>query len=177
MAVGEAPGETEDRTGRPFVGAAGQLLTRLCQGIGLSRSEIYITNVLKCRPPDNRDPQPEEVEACRSYLDEQIDVIQPDVILLLGRHAMARLLPGAGGVGRLHGQRLRRGNRVYVPLYHPAAALYNATLLRTLEEDMERVRDYLTEAERERRAAAVAPADAAGGPPPEDGSRQQLSLF
>jgi uracil-DNA glycosylase len=177
LAVGEAPGETEDRTGRPFVGAAGQLLTRLLRSIGLEREDIYICNVLKCRPPGNRDPEPEEVASCAHFLDEQVALIRPDVILLLGRHAVGRLLPGMPGISRIHGQRVRRGDRLYVPLYHPAAALYNAQLLRTLEEDMQRVRGYLDEAaaERERqqreqateqaRAAAVRSAD------------EQLSLF
>jgi uracil-DNA glycosylase len=177
LAVGEAPGENEDRTGRPFVGAAGQLLTRLLRAVGLERDDLYICNVLKCRPPGNRDPEPEEVSACAHFLDEQVTLIRPDVILLLGRHAVARLLPGMPGIGRIHGQRVRRGDRVYVPLYHPAAALYNAQLLRTLEEDMQRVRGYLDEAEAERqrrqreqvaeeaRAAAIRTAD------------EQLSLF
>jgi uracil-DNA glycosylase len=151
MAIGEAPGETEDRTGRPFVGAAGQLLTRLLQGIGLQRQDIYIGNVLKCRPPDNRDPEPDEVEACAHFLDEQVALIKPDIILLLGRHAVARLVPGSPGISRIHGKRLRQGDRTYVPLYHPAAALYNGALLRTLEEDMQLVRGYLAEAEEERR--------------------------
>jgi uracil-DNA glycosylase len=177
LAVGEAPGETEDRTGRPFVGAAGQLLTRLLRSVGLEREDIYICNVLKCRPPGNRDPEPEEVSSCAHFLDEQVALIRPDAILLLGRHAVGRLLPGMPGIGRIHGQRVRRGDRVYVPLYHPAAALYNAQLLRTLEEDMQRVRGYLDEAEAERerrqreqiaeeaRAVAIRTAD------------EQLSLF
>ncbi len=177
MAVGEAPGENEDRTGRPFVGAAGQLLTRLLQSIGLDREDIYICNVLKCRPPGNRDPEPDEVSSCAHFLDEQVALIRPDVILLLGRHAVGRLLPGMPGISRIHGQRVRRGDRLYVPLFHPAAALYNASLLRTLEEDMQRVRGYLAEAQAEReraerereaesaRAAAVRTAD------------EQLTLF
>ncbi|HVS44884.1 MAG TPA: uracil-DNA glycosylase [Candidatus Dormibacteraeota bacterium] len=177
MAVGEAPGENEDRTGRPFVGAAGQLLTRLLQSIGLDRQDIYICNVLKCRPPGNRDPEPDEVSSCAHFLDEQIALIRPDVILLLGRHAVGRLLPGMPGISRIHGERVRRGDRLYVPLFHPAAALYNASLLRTLEEDMQRVRGYLADAEAERerlrreaeqeaaRAAAVRAAD------------EQLTLF
>ncbi|MDB5113321.1 MAG: uracil-DNA glycosylase [Chloroflexi bacterium] len=177
MAVGEAPGENEDRTGRPFVGAAGQLLTRLLQSIGLDRQDIYICNVLKCRPPGNRDPEPAEVTSCAHFLDEQVALIRPDVILLLGRHAVGRLLPGMPGISRIHGQRVRRGDRLYVPLFHPAAALYNASLLRTLEEDMQRVRGYLDEAQAERerlrrdqaeeaaRAAAVRAAD------------EQLTLF
>jgi uracil-DNA glycosylase family 4 len=154
MAVGEAPGESEDREGRPFVGAAGKLLTQLLEGIGLRREDIYVTNVLKCRPPQNRDPQPEEVAACSHFLDEQIELIHPDVILVLGRHASARLLPGQPGISRIHGRRIRVGERFYVPLFHPAAALYNGAMLSTLREDMERVRDYLAEAEAERRLAA-----------------------
>ncbi len=146
MAVGEAPGETEDREGKPFVGAAGQLLTRLLEGVGLSRRDIYITNVIKCRPPGNRDPEQPEVDACSHFLDEQVGMLRPAVILLLGRHALSRLLPGAGSITRLHGERIRRGDRVYVPLYHPAAALYNANLLETLQADMARVRRYLDDA-------------------------------
>jgi len=93
MAVGEAPGESEDREGKPFVGAAGRLLTSLLESVGLDRRDIYITNIVKCRPPRNRDPEPAEVEACSPFLDEQIALLQPDVILLLGRHALVRLLP------------------------------------------------------------------------------------
>jgi len=175
MAVGEGPGETEDREGKPFVGAAGQLLTRLLESAGLDRRDIYITNISECRPPGNRDPEAEEVEACSHFLDEQVSMLQPDVILVLGRHALSRLLPGAGGISRLHGQRVRRGERVYVPLYHPAAALYNATLMDTLEADMRRVREYLAdaEAERSRRAAAV-PIGAAAD---DAASTDQLALF
>src|SRR3984885_2210908 len=146
-AVGEAPGESEAREGKPFVGAAGRLLTSLLESVGLDRRDIYITNIVKCRPPRNRDPEPVEVEACSPFLDEQIALLQPDVILLLGRHALVRLLPGVGGISRLHGERLRRNDRVYVPLYHPAAALYNGGLKETLEADMRRVRGYLADAE------------------------------
>ena len=153
MAVGEAPGEKEDLQGKPFVGAAGKLLTKLLEGIGLSRNDLYITNTLKCRPPGNRDPEPEEVMACAHYLDEQIALIQPDVILLLGRHAVGRLLPGSRGISTVHGQKVVRGDRLYVPLYHPAAALYNGSLLRTLEEDMQKVRGYLDEAAAKRETA------------------------
>jgi uracil-DNA glycosylase family 4 len=157
MAVGEAPGESEDREGKPFVGAAGRLLTALLESVGLDRRDIYITNIVKCRPPRNRDPEPVEVEACSPFLDEQIALLQPDVILLLGRHALVRLLPGVGGISRLHGERLRRNDRVYVPLYHPAAALYNGALKETLEADMRRVRGYLNDAEatRARRAGGA----------------------
>jgi DNA polymerase len=157
MAVGEAPGEKEDQTGRPFVGAAGQLLTRLLEGVGLQRADLYICNVLKCRPPGNRDPLPDEVEACAHFLDAQVELIRPDVILLLGRHALQRILPGSPGISRSHGTRIRDRGRLYVPLYHPAAALYNGSMLATLQEDMAKVRQYLDEAEAERaRAAGIA---------------------
>jgi uracil-DNA glycosylase family 4 len=156
MAVGEGPGETEDRLGKPFVGAAGNVLTRLLQSIGLERDDIYITNTVKCRPPGNRDPESSEIEACAPFLDAQIEIIRPDLILVLGRHALARLLPGAGGITQLHGRRVARGDRIYVPLYHPAAALYNAGLMRTLEEDMLKVRQYLDDADRERALQASA---------------------
>src|SRR5580692_6204523 len=157
MAVGEAPGESEDREGKPFVGAAGRLLTSFLESVGLDRRDIYITNIIKCRPPRNRDPEPLEVEACSHFLDEQIALLQPDVILLLGRHALSRLLPDAGGISRLHGERVRRNDRVFVPLYHPAAALYNGALKETLEADMRRVQGYLNDAEaaRARRAGGA----------------------
>jgi DNA polymerase len=179
MAVGEGPGETEDRIGKPFVGAAGNVLTRLLESIGLRRDDIYITNVVKCRPPGNRDPEPAEMEACSAFLDAQIEIIRPDVILILGRHALVRLLPGAGGISGLHGRKVVRGNRLYVPLYHPAAALYQASLMRTLEEDMLKVRGYLDEAEERRRhpAAAIPPAGGEPSPPAAPPPRDQLSLF
>ena len=187
MAVGEGPGETEDRVGRPFVGAAGNVLTKLLESIGVRRDDIYITNVVKCRPPGNRDPEPAEMEACSHFLDAQIEIIRPDVILILGRHALARLLPGAGGISRLHGRKVVRGDRLYVPLYHPAAALYQASLMRTLEDDMLKVREYLEEADARRQpahAAAPAPHGQASDPttpsvppPSEPPSRDQLSLF
>ena len=187
MAVGEAPGETEDQTGRPFVGAAGRLLTRLLQGIGLDRHDIFICNVLKCRPPSNRDPLPDEVDACARFLDAQVALIRPDVILLLGRHALGRLLPGRPPISRIHGDRVVDGDRVYVPLYHPAAALYNGGMLATLEADMVRVRGYLEDAVAARAAeagtaaAGTATAPTAGteeaSPDVVDGDRGQLDLF
>jgi uracil-DNA glycosylase len=172
MAVGEAPGETEDREGRPFVGAAGRLLTQLLEGVGLNRRDIYITNVVKCRPPGNRDPLPDEVSACSHFLDEQVTLLRPDVILVLGRHALQRLLPGAGSITALHGTRVRRQDRTYVPLYHPAAALYTNSLLSTLQDDMRRVREYLDEAERERTAAVVKDVVTERAP-----AQHQLALF
>ena len=143
MIVGEAPGFNEDRQGEPFVGAAGKLLDTLLARIGLGRSDVYITNVLKCRPPQNRDPMPNEVESCAPYLARQLALVKPKVVLVLGRHALERLLPGQGSISRIHGSLVRRGDVAYVPLYHPAAALHNGALVADLEHDMDRVKAYL----------------------------------
>jgi uracil-DNA glycosylase len=169
MIVGEAPGQNEDQQGLPFVGAAGQLLNQLLASVGITREDVYITNIIKCRPPGNRDPLPEEVTSCSAYLDRQVELIRPAVILLLGRHAVQRLLPGAAGISRVHGQLVERGDRAYVPLYHPAAALYNAFLVDTLKADFARVRGYIDMIEARRVAA----------PPPDPAvdQKEQLSLF
>ncbi len=143
MIVGEAPGFNEDRQGEPFVGAAGKLLDTLLGRIGLSRSDVYITNVLKCRPPMNRDPMPNEVEACSPYLKHQLEMIKPKVVLILGRHALERLMPGQGSISRIHGSLIRRGDVAYVPLYHPAAALHNGSLVADLERDFDALKRYL----------------------------------
>jgi len=167
MAVGEAPGEREDQEGLPFVGAAGQLLTELLAGIGLSRQDIFITNVLKSRPPGNRDPLPEEVIACAGYLDRQIAVIDPLVILVLGRHALQRLVPAAPWISRCHGQLMVVNQRTYMPCYHPAAALYNGSLKAVLAEDFHRLRGYLDQLE----------ADSGRAAPPARLQAEQLGLF
>jgi uracil-DNA glycosylase family 4 len=143
MIVGEAPGFNEDRQGEPFVGAAGKLLDTLLARIGLGRSDVYITNVLKCRPPQNRDPMPNEAESCAPYLVRQLAMIKPKVVLILGRHALERLLPGQGSISRIHGSLVRRGDVAYVPLYHPAAALHNGALVADLEKDFDSVKAYL----------------------------------
>ncbi len=143
MIVGEAPGFNEDRQGEPFVGAAGKLLDTLLARIGLGRSDVYITNVLKCRPPQNRDPMPNEAESCSPYLARQLALIKPKVVLILGRHALERLLPGQGSISRIHGSLVRRGDVAYVPLFHPAAALHNGALVADLERDFDRVKAYL----------------------------------
>lgn len=143
MIVGEAPGFNEDRQGEPFVGAAGKLLDTLLNRIGLSRDDVYITNVLKCRPPMNRDPMPNEVEACSPYLERQLELIKPKVVLILGRHALERLMPGQGSISRIHGSLIRRGPIAYVPLYHPAAALHNGALVADLERDFDALKRYL----------------------------------
>jgi uracil-DNA glycosylase len=157
MIVGEAPGQNEDLQGEPFVGAAGKLLDQLLRGIGLSRADVFITNILKCRPPGNRDPQPPEVQACSPYLTQQLGMIKPEVVLVLGRHALARLLPGFDSISRLHGKVIVKDGITYIPIYHPAAALYNSFLMTPLEQDFAAVRAHLDRAEQRRVAAAARP--------------------
>lgn len=132
--IGEAPGKNEDIQGVPFVGAAGKFLTEMLEMIGLKRSDVYITNIVKYRPPNNRDPLPEEKEAFLPFLKKQIDIIKPKLIVTLGRHSMDCLLPGLK-ISQVHGQPKRLDGRVYLPLFHPAAALYNGGLRQTLVDD------------------------------------------
>ena len=143
MFVGEAPGFHEDQQGIPFVGQAGKLLEKLLAGIGLERSDVYIANVLKCRPPGNRDPQPDEIEACEPHLFRQIELIQPRVVATLGNFATKLLTAKPLGITRVHGQEqwtTLGGNRVLLyPLYHPAAALYTPAMLKVLEDDFARL--------------------------------------
>jgi uracil-DNA glycosylase family 4 len=162
MIVGEAPGFNEDVQGQPFVGAAGKLLDTLLGQIGLSRQNVFITNVLKCRPPQNRDPMPHEAEACLPYLRQQFALVRPKAVLILGRHALERMLPGAGSISRVHGQIFVRSGVAFMPCYHPAAALHNGGLLADLQRDFDRVREYLDQL----RIEAV-PAPAEPEPPPE----------
>jgi uracil-DNA glycosylase len=143
MIVGEAPGFNEDVQGQPFVGAAGKLLDTLLTQIGLSRQQVFITNVLKCRPPQNRDPMPHEAEACLPYLRQQFALVRPKAVLILGRHALERMLPGVGTISRVHGQIFMRSGVAFMPCYHPAAALHNGGLLADLQHDFDRVREYL----------------------------------
>lgn len=132
--VGEAPGKNEDLQGKPFVGAAGTVLDELLATIGMKREDIYITNIVKYRPPSNRDPLPEEKAAFLPYLMRQLDIIAPTLIVTLGRHSMDCLLPGLK-ISQVHGQPKRYMGRVYLPLFHPAAALYNRGLRQTLIDD------------------------------------------
>ncbi len=154
MFIGEAPGVNEDRQGRPFVGAAGQFLEELLAAAGLSRQTVYICNVLKCRPPGNRDPLPGEIDSCRDYLDEQIDLIDPLVIVTLGRYSMARYFPGQS-ITRIHGRAVERAGRYYVPMYHPAAALHQGSLRGVIMEDFRRLPEVLERARRNRRPAEI----------------------
>jgi DNA polymerase len=118
-------------------------LDTLLARISLSCGDVYITNVLKCRPPMNRDPMPNEAEACSPYLEQQLGLIKPKVLLILGRHALERLLPGQGSISRVHGSMIKRGDVAYIPLYHPAAALHNGSLVADLERDFDSVKKYL----------------------------------
>lgn len=143
MFIGEAPGKNEDLQGRPFVGATGKLLNELIASIGLQRKDIYIANVVKCRPPNNRDPLPEEIQACWPYLENQIKLIKPKLIVTLGRHSMARFYP-QGRISVDHGRILRRtiipfGKIVFFPCYHPAAALYNRSLREIIFKDFKKI--------------------------------------
>jgi DNA polymerase len=147
MFVGEAPGFHEDKQGVPFVGAAGQLLGKLLAGIGLTREDVFVANVLKCRPPGNRDPQPEEIEACESHLFRQIELIQPKVVATLGNFATKLLSGKPVGITRVHGREQEvtlGGSRVLLyPLFHPAAALYTPRMLEVLQADFSRLPELL----------------------------------
>jgi uracil-DNA glycosylase len=161
MFVGEAPGFHEDQQGIPFVGQAGKLLERLLAGIGLRREDVYIANVLKCRPPGNRDPQPDEIEACESHLFRQIELIGPTVVATLGNFATKLLSGRPLGITRVHGQEQETtlgGNRVLLyPIYHPAAALYTPAMLKVLESDFARIPELLSRELVERPRSAWTP--------------------
>lgn len=165
MLIGEGPGWHEDQEGRPFVGNSGKFLTELIGKAGLKREDVFITNVVKCRPPSNRDPLPDEIHACSIYLERQIAAIDPDVIVTLGRFSMSKYFPGER-ISRIHGQAKRFGKRLIVPMYHPAAALHQGSLRGDIEEDFARLPKYLAEQEREREAESE-----------RDKPAEQISLF
>ena len=184
LRVGEGPGAREDATGRPFVGPAGPLLDELLAGIGWQRGDVFITNVVKCRPPGNRDPAPEEAAACAGYLDRQEAALQPAVVVTLGRHSLQRYLPGSR-ISAVHGglRRSFRGQHVF-PMYHPAAALHQAALRETLFRDMRGLPQALLDARRaledERRdevQAAEAVAISVDDPPAPSDDAEQMTLF
>ncbi|MGZ4120054.1 MAG: uracil-DNA glycosylase [Actinomycetota bacterium] len=165
MFIGEAPGFHEDRQGLPFVGAAGGLLTGLLEGIGLSRDRVYIANVLKCRPPGNRDPQPDEIDACQPWLLEQIDLIDPKVICTLGNFSTRLLLGKPAGISRVRGQRFKYRGRVLIPTFHPAAILHGgrqSAAMGQMEDDFRLIAKTLEE-------VAVQPEP--------DSDAEQLGLF
>lgn len=147
MIIGEAPGKKEDEQGVPFVGAAGKFLSEMLSTIKLKREDIYITNIVKYRPPENRDPNPEEIAACEEWLHEQIKIIEPKIIVTLGRHAMEHFLPGKK-ISEVHGQIFKQSigrisKQTFFVLYHPAAALYNGSLRQTLIADFQKIPDVL----------------------------------
>ncbi len=163
MFIGEGPGFHEDQQGRPFVGPAGQFLEELLASIGFGREQVYICNVIKCRPPGNRDPLLEEIEACRPYLDRQLALIKPRVVITLGRFSMARFFPRAK-ISEIHGRPRKMEGIIYYPIYHPAAALHQPRWRPVLEDDFQRIPQILARAE---------------GIPEEvaEDEAQQLSLF
>ncbi len=140
--IGEAPGFHEDRQGKPFVGAAGNFLNDLLASINLARESVYITNVVKCRPPNNRDPQPDEIEACAGYLERQLAILQPRLIVTLGRFSMQLAFKGAS-ISRVHGTPRKVGDYVYYPMFHPAAALHQPRYRSLIEEDVKRIPEIL----------------------------------
>jgi uracil-DNA glycosylase len=169
MFIGEGPGFHENEQGRPFVGAAGKYLEELLAIINLQRQEVFIGNVVKCRPPNNRDPLPEELAACSDYLERQIQVINPKVIVTLGRYSMARFLPNAK-ISDVHGQSYRIKGRLIVPMFHPAAALHQPSLKVSVERDFMHLPELIAKVDESAPIEEVKP--------PEDKSEPtQLSLF
>jgi DNA polymerase len=172
--IGEGPGLHEDKQGRPFVGPSGQLLQELLKSINLKREDVFITNVVKCRPPDNRDPLPAEIAACNDYLDRQIAAIQPLVIVTLGRHSMAKFFSGEK-ISAIHGRARKKDGYICIPMFHPAAALRTESYKIALREDFKKIPLALAEAERlaaEASAKPAVPATVKKEEPP-----QQMSLF
>lgn len=156
MFIGEAPGANEDKQGRPFVGAAGNFLGELLAAAGLTREAVYICNVLKCRPPANRDPLADEIDACRDYLDEQIDLIDPLVVVTLGRYSMAKFFPNQV-ISKIHGEARETAGCFYVPMYHPAAALHQGNLRQVMIEDFRALPALLERARMTRGRVAATP--------------------
>jgi DNA polymerase len=155
MFIGEGPGAKEDEQGKPFVGAAGKFLAEMLGAVNMKREDVYIANTVKCRPPQNRDPLPEEKEACWPWLLEQIKIIQPKLIITLGRHSMETFLPGYK-ISEIHGQAMRRdfpgiGKQIFFALYHPAAALYNGSMREVLLKDFKKIPKVLALIEKEGR--------------------------
>ena len=142
--IGVSPGWHEDQQGRPFVGPAGAFLDQLLSSIGLSRNQIYIANVVKCRPPGNRDPLPDEIQACRKWLDRQIEIVQPQMIITLGRCSLARYFPNES-ISKVHGKPRKVEGVICYPMYHPAAALHQSSLRRIIEMDMLKIPQILAQ--------------------------------
>jgi uracil-DNA glycosylase len=169
MFIGEGPGFHENQKGRPFVGAAGKYLDELLGKIDVNREDVFITNVVKCRPPNNRDPQPDELSACSDYLERQIQVINPKAIVTLGRYSMARFLPNAK-ISDVHGQAFKIRGRLVVPMFHPAAALHQPSLKLSIERDFARLPELISK-------SFKAPIMDDETPPDSKSDPTQLSLF
>ena len=169
MLIGEAPGFHENEQGQPFVGAAGKFLDSMLESIQMNRSSVYITNIIKCRPPQNRDPEPEEMQACKGFLEEQIELIQPKVIITLGRFSMARYFPNAR-ISAIHGQARTMDGRLIIPMYHPAAALHQPSLRSVVEQDFRQIPALLEKSQQ----AGYTPSTQETEVPDEP---EQLSLF
>ena len=163
--IGEAPGYHEDQMGRPFVGPAGQLLDKLLASINLKRHQVHIANVIKCRPPNNREPSQIEIDNCHQWLDKQIALLHPKMIVTLGRYSMAKFFPNKS-ISKIHGTGVKMNGIVYFAMYHPAAALHQQSLRQTLEDDMLKIPKYLAEMQK--------PVEVKPEPPP---PAQQLSMF
>jgi uracil-DNA glycosylase len=168
MLIGEGPGFYENEQGRPFVGAAGNFLNELLEKAGVGRKDVFITNVVKCRPPGNRDPLPEELSACNAYLERQIEAIDPLVIVTLGRYSMAKFLPNVR-ISEVHGQPAWVRGRLVIPMFHPAAALHQPSLKTSVERDFARLPEWIAQARSNGRQAAArsAAAQALNAGPPE----------
>ena len=159
--IGEAPGFHEDQQGRPFVGQAGQFLEQLLGSIGLKRDDVYICNVIKCRPSGNRDPLPMEIKNCQKWLDRQLELLAPKMIVTLGRYSLARYFPGET-ISKVHGKARKENNVIYFAMYHPAAALHQQSLRQTIEADIRKIPELLAQSNKIKE---------------EDNKPQQLSMF
>ncbi len=177
MFIGEGPGFYENEQGRPFVGAAGKFLDELLQRAGLKREQVFITNVVKCRPPGNRDPLPEELSACNDYLEKQIQILDPAVVVTLGRFSMARFMPNVR-ISDVHGQARWVGERLVVPMFHPAAALHQPSLKSTVISDFARLPGFIAQAQEKRdKIQPVAAQVVVEGDQKQKDEPTQLSLF
>jgi uracil-DNA glycosylase len=177
--IGEGPGFHENEQGLPFVGAAGTLLDELLDDAGLNRDEVFITNVVKCRPPGNRDPQPEELEACKPYLERQIAAIDPDVIVTLGRVSMGYFINN-GKISLIHAREFWSTGRMVIPMYHPAAALHQPSLRSVVKEDFVKLAGMIKKAKTARKSAVSQSEkgqETPGEDPPQDNGAEQLKLF
>lgn len=177
MFIGEGPGFYENEQGRPFVGAAGKFLDELLQRADLRREQVFITNVVKCRPPGNRDPLPEELSACNDYLEKQIQILDPAVVVTLGRFSMARFMPNVR-ISDVHGQARWVGERLVVPMFHPAAALHQPSLKSTVISDFARLPGFIAQAQEKRdKIQPVAAQVVEEGDQKQKDEPTQLSLF